>query len=230
MTILTIDTSAGISIGLVGENFDVLSAIHETDSRHHAEHLAPFVAKVLAEAGVERPDLIVAGTGPAAFTGLRAGLMTARALSRGWGVPLEGVSSLEVLARAAADSGAQEIVSIIDARRKEVYALRARPLGADDVAVITPARVLKPAVLVQELEQESAVLASPSQDLFESELGERVVVFADPAVMARLDASRRSRVEAGEELDLGTEPQYLRRPDVHGGAHAQPQAEGNPYQ
>ncbi|MDP9801424.1 tRNA threonylcarbamoyladenosine biosynthesis protein TsaB [Arcanobacterium wilhelmae] len=230
MTTLTIDTSAGISIGVVGENFEVLAARHETDSRHHAEHLTPMVAEVLKEAGISRPDLIVAGTGPAAFTGLRAGLMTARALGRGWGVPVEGVSSLEVLALAAADAGAQEVVSVIDARRKEVYALRARPMGADDVAVITEARVLKPAALAEELAKEPAVLAAPSEDLYPDELGERTVVHADPAVMVRLAASRKARVEAGEDLDLGTEPQYLRRPDVHGGAHAQPKAEGNPYQ
>ena len=36
--------------------------------------------------------------------------------------------------------------------------------------------------------------------------------------MAALAVSHRARSEAGEDIDLGTEPQYLRRPDIHGGA------------
>ncbi len=46
-------------------------------------------------------DAVAVGTGPAPFTGLRAGLVTARALGFAVGVPVHGVGSLEVLAAQA---------------------------------------------------------------------------------------------------------------------------------
>jgi hypothetical protein len=43
----------------------------------------------------------VAGTGPGAFTGLRVGLATAKALAHGLGVPIAGVATSEALLEAA---------------------------------------------------------------------------------------------------------------------------------
>ena len=234
---LTIDVSAGIQIALVSEamgELEVLAAQFSSDPRRHVEDLTPMVSKVLAEAGIERPDALIAGTGPAAFTGLRAGLVTARTLAHAWGVPIYGVSSLEVLALAGMEAGANIAVPVIDARRKEVYALRARAMGPDDIELLEPAQVLSPGNLAQRLEQDPAVIikSRPNAGLYVDVLGDALVVDVNPVLYVRLVLSRLARRDAGEQgsaVDLGTEPQYLRRPDVHSGAHAQPVAQGNPY-
>lgn len=225
MNYLTIDTSHTCVVGVW--NGDVLAVAESGDTRHHAEVLTPMVQQVLAEAGFSKPDAVVAGTGPAAFTGLRAGLVTARTLARAWNVPLYGVSSLEVTAlggldalradaEATGSAGAPEanVVAVLDARRKEVFALRARAVGENDVEVLAGPEVLNPAALAELVK--GAKLVAPSEALYPA-LGERIVVTCRPDLMGRL-----AEAHIASGADLGTEPQYMRRPDIHGGGVPQP--------
>ena len=76
--------------------------------------------ELLRAGGVERSELtgIVVGTGPGSFTGMRLGLAAARGLALALDLPVAGVSTLDALA-----AGAPGAVPVVDAGRREVFAL-----------------------------------------------------------------------------------------------------------
>lgn len=88
---LIIDTSFGSTVGIVGHE-----PIVETDSRTHVEHLQVNIAKVVEDAGLKPSDIkrVVVGVGPAPFTGLRAGLVAAKAIAFANNAEILGCDSL----------------------------------------------------------------------------------------------------------------------------------------
>lgn len=106
--ILGIDTSAGADVAVVavgstdvkGASQQVLARAESANPRAHTELLSPLIQQVLRSAGITPGDLdrIVVGTGPAPYTGLRVGLVTARTIADALGIPCHGVSSLDAIA------------------------------------------------------------------------------------------------------------------------------------
>lgn len=239
MLVLGIDTSDGMSVALVraagvGEDAAVVARADGADPRRHAETLAPAITRILAEAGVGATAIgaVVVGTGPAPFTGLRVGLVTARTLARVLDIPAYGVCSLDALARQAFDTfaadGPREVLIATDARRREVYsaAYVLAPQGLPDVYRVAEPAVRTPADLRAHTEERfgesgrSLADAIAAGDL--AVVGHGAHLYADQlpptaggplavdaATLARLGLHRAA---AGGETDL--EPRYLRRPDV----------------
>lgn len=217
---LCIDTSAGSAVAVHDSTGGVLARARVGDPRGHAERLTPLISEALNEAGlsIEEIDRVAVGTGPAPFTGLRVGLVTARALARARNVPVYGVCSLDLLARQVLDEHPHATVLVAtDARRREVYTARYRGLGEHDVTRLDGPHV-GPAT-------EAAADGPAGADGPEVVAGAGAVLYADllrptpgtpehvdPAVLARVVAARLARVD--QEVELDTEPRYLRRPDV----------------
>lgn len=133
MLILALDTSTTtVSVALLDGTDDPAApraARDVPEGNRPAELLAPTIKAVLADAGVSPADLgaVAAGVGPGPFTGLRAGLVTARALAHVVGVDVLGVCSLDALhAAVAAAGGPASAVVATDARRGELYWARYR--------------------------------------------------------------------------------------------------------
>jgi tRNA threonylcarbamoyladenosine biosynthesis protein TsaB len=124
--LLGVDTSTAASAAAVlradGEGFDVRPpAKRLLEPPAHAAELLPAVERALGDAGLRFGDLdaIAVGVGPGGFTGLRIGIVTARALAASAGLELRPVSSLAAL---AAGAGEGQVLALIDAKRGELFA------------------------------------------------------------------------------------------------------------
>lgn len=128
MLLLGFDTATEAVTVALHDGGRVLAEIASADARRHAELLVPSIAAVLAEAGrsLDAVTAVAVGIGPGPYTGLRVGVMTARAFGAARGVPVYGVCSLDVIAYSVAHGGGSAapdgpFLAATDARRKEVY-------------------------------------------------------------------------------------------------------------
>lgn len=151
--VLVIDTSFGLSIGVVGEE-----PAHEADSRSHVEKIEPFIAKVLADAKVRPQEVktVIVGTGPAPFTGLRAGIVSAKAFAFATGATILGQDVLEPQAwweleqvRESLGEGERRLVlALNDARRKQLY-FQLFEISASGVSPLSEMDIQYPATIVE---------------------------------------------------------------------------------
>jgi tRNA threonylcarbamoyladenosine biosynthesis protein TsaB len=94
------------------------------DGRRHTEALAGALKTLFDEVGLQPRDVnrVVVDRGPGLFTGLRVGIATAIAFSQALGCELVGITSLEMLAAGAFDSGVRgTLVAAVDGRRGEIF-------------------------------------------------------------------------------------------------------------
>jgi tRNA threonylcarbamoyladenosine biosynthesis protein TsaB len=118
LLILSFDTATDVATACIRADGEVLAESATPGRSVGAQRLLDDVHGLLGRAGVplEAVDVIVAGTGPGTFTGLRIGLATARGLGFALGIPVLGVSTLAALLVPP-----EVDVACIDARRGEVF-------------------------------------------------------------------------------------------------------------
>ena len=127
------------------------------DRPRHTTRLLPLAAQALADAGTDWSgiDLIAVGTGPGTFTGIRIGITTARALACARAVPIAGVSTLRALALGAtgAVSGAERLLAVLDARRREIFVAGWDPgeVALPDAEPLLAPRAISPTALADTL-------------------------------------------------------------------------------
>jgi tRNA threonylcarbamoyladenosine biosynthesis protein TsaB len=212
--VLGISAAGPSAVGLAAPGLSDRRLVHD-DPRAHVESLLPLIAQLLAEIGLAPADLaaVAVGRGPAPYTGLRIALSTAQTFGFALGLPVWGVSDLDVLAADAAvrlrlESGVS-VLTALDAKRHEVYWSRYRVDVAGRIDGLT--RLEGPAVSVPAVAPAASVVVGGGAEVYADELhpvaGEPFGV--DPVVLARLAAIR-----AAEGEDVGTQPLYLRRPHV----------------
>lgn len=216
--ILAFDCAGAACSAVAWQDDRALARRGQAMTHGQAEVLVPMIRATLAEAGVGFGDVAAIATtlGPGSFTGLRAGLATARGLALATGLPCYGFSTLEIAARAVspAERAGRRIVAAIDTRRDDLFL----QVFDDGLAAPGEARVASVAQALAMLPGSPLVLTGDATATLAGELraaGRDAIVAAqagilDVTIVARLAAARHADGAPGEAM----RPLYLRAPDV----------------
>lgn len=122
MLILAIETSTQICSLAVLRDGSLLAEWYVQSGRTHSTGIMNQLSSLLERSQIKKNELqaIAVNIGPGSFTGLRIGLSLAKALAIALNIPVVGIASDEVLARAGEFSN-NYVAVLIDAQRNNFY-------------------------------------------------------------------------------------------------------------
>lgn len=126
--IINIETSTPVCSVALSADGEVLFGKSSFEGPSHAALVGIYVEEAIAvtkEKGLKL-DAVAVSSGPGSYTGLRIGVSVAKGLCFGYGIPLIGIPTLEILAATAIHqqpkAAGELYCAMLDARRMEVYA------------------------------------------------------------------------------------------------------------
>ncbi len=122
--ILNIETATKNCSVSLSENNKILALVEFNEGQFsHAEKLHTFILEVLkiADKTMNELDAIAISKGPGSYTGLRIGVSAAKGLCFSLDKPLISIPTLTSLANSLQIVQGEFIISLLDARRMEVY-------------------------------------------------------------------------------------------------------------
>jgi tRNA threonylcarbamoyladenosine biosynthesis protein TsaB len=220
--ILGIDTATPQVGCAIGGHEGVIASFSSAKGKRHTETLVPAIDFLCRQAHVELDEIgaIAVDLGPGLFTGLRVGVATAKAMASALRVPVVGVSSLDLLAFPVRWTNRQ-IVSVVDARRGEVFYASYRQVPGG-VQRLTEPQVGTPEQLCNEIQATGddclAVgdgarrYADELVDLIKVEIADAGLAYPSPSSLVQLAHARAVREEFVNAWEV--QPIYLRKADA----------------
>lgn len=223
--ILAIDTATpATSLALTRgtrKDGEVLASLGLSSNVTHSRRLLTSIEWLMAEVEIGWADIdgIGVSLGPGSFTGLRIGMATAKGLAMASGLGLIGVSTLDSLAAKCVTR--RLICSVLDARKKEVYAGFYKLDGngmlsrASEIAALTPddlaLQINEPVLMIGD----GAVVY---KEIFQELIGENLefasAILNEPSATS-LGLLSAEQYLAGESLDIDSAvPLYVRSSDA----------------
>lgn len=155
MILLAVETSgATASIAIVDRSGNIHERIADGAGRQRTRTLVSDIDRLLRDCGIQPKEIesVAVSAGPGSFTGLRIGIVFAKTFSWSIGAHLIAVDTFATIAHQTRDSIAGHdvqirdgsITVISDAQRGEFFAADFVTIpGSDELAVITPLRIIR---------------------------------------------------------------------------------------
>ena len=218
---LAIDTSTAIASLALSVKGEVQAELTWHAGRSHTTELMPNIVHLLHLAKVEIKDMegLIVAKGPGSFTGVRVGVSTAKGLCFALGVPLVGISTLEVEAFAHAATSLP-VCPILGAGRGEIAAALFQMQG-EKWARLSAEHITNVGDLCSEIKDRTIFCGEIPPEVAQSlkqRLGSKAIILQGGASLRRagfLAELGWRRLEAKDFDDLATlQPLYLRKPAV----------------
>lgn len=126
--LLAMDTCTHEGVLAVGRAGELLAEARFTTRKGATGSLMRLIDDRMGELGLGPSSLglVAVGTGPGTFTGVKVGVATAKALALALGVPLLGISTLEILAAGVKADG-RTVLATVEGGRGTLFAAFFRP-------------------------------------------------------------------------------------------------------
>ncbi len=233
MRILAWDTATGTTSAAIVKvsadgTYTALAEFEREGGPGHSQILPPQIAALLKATRLAPRDLslVAVGRGPGSFTGLRTGLSLAKGLALGAGLPLMGLSTLEVMAAQMIFGGGAALAApLIDARHREIFAALYRPVPGQErdleMECLAEPRPLAPeafAALLEKAPGGGPISAAGSGLASLAAVPPRAAVMPPPdniaVMLARLAARRLFKDGEAAFAANPALPMYIRQPDI----------------
>ncbi len=218
---LAIDTSTDTASVAIVRDSELLAELTWRSGQNHSVELLPHLSNLLNQVGldIQSASGIIVAKGPGSFNGLRVGVSTAKGLAFSLGIPIVGISTLEVAAYPYAETGLP-ICPISNAGRVEIATAmyqkqgeRWRQLSTEQITTVETlcSRITTPTIFCGEFIP--AITAR-----LREQLGDRAVIPGSASRLRRagfLAELGLQRLKAGDGDNPATlQPIYLRRPPI----------------
>ncbi len=218
---LAIDTSTDTASLAIVNKSGILAELTWRCGQNHTTTLLPYLDGLLSQTGIglQSFDSIIVAKGPGSYNGLRVGISTAKGLAYSLGIPIVGISTLEVAAYQHAESGLP-VCPIFNAGRGEIataiYQMKGNKWQRIINEHITTVKTLCAQITTKTIF--CGELTDSISDQLSRQLKQKAII-ASPATRLRragfLAELGQKQIEAGNSDDpAALHPIYLRRPHI----------------
>ncbi|MBI4288917.1 MAG: tRNA (adenosine(37)-N6)-threonylcarbamoyltransferase complex dimerization subunit type 1 TsaB [Chloroflexi bacterium] len=218
---LAIDTSTFFASVALAREGVVTAELTWRCGQNHTVELLPAIDLVLGQVKEPKSSImgVIVARGPGSFNGLRVGIATAKGLGYALGIPVVGMSTLEVEAFPHLETGLP-VCAVHNAGRGEVAAALFREVSGQRLRVWEE-QILSPRDLVNRIDEKTVFCGEIPADLaamLKDVLGPLAAVVVGASALRRagfLAELGWSRLHRGDHDDLAAlQPLYLRRPPI----------------
>ena len=219
--LLAIDTSTDTASLALVQDSETLAELTWRCEQNHSVELLPRLTNLLSQSksSLQSIGSIAVARGPGSFNGLRVGVSTAKGLAFSLGIPIVGISTLEVEAYQHAETDLP-ICPIFNAGRGEIataiYQMKNnewRQLASEHITTVETlcSQITTKTIFCGEF------VTSIAGEL-KKQLKQRAIISSSPARLRRagfLAELGQKRLQAGDYDNPATlHPLYLRRPSI----------------